>query len=104
MCCVCPSLSLRPFFHACCLGALYLGALYTVRLAVLNLNGLWVLLRERLGLVVPNMADTVTNATSRYRGHSHMALTSTTNSKNHLKGDMLHYSTVTRSVDLVWRP
>ena len=82
---------------------LYLGALYTVRLGRLNrygLYGLYVVRLDRPLLPVSKYAPSTMNATMRYKAHNQYALTMNATSRIHFKGDIRHYNTVTRSVDL----
>ena len=79
---------------------MYLGALYTVRLGLLNLYGLCVVRLDRPLLPVSKYALSTMNAITRYRAHNQYALATTATSMIHLKRDIPHYSTVARSVDL----
>ena len=78
----------------------YRGALYTVRLGRLNRYGLYVLRLDVLLLPVLEKALSTIMAMIRYKAQNQYALTMNARSRTHFKGDIAHYSTVTRSVDL----
>jgi hypothetical protein len=55
---------------------------------------------DRLFLPVSKYAPSTMMAMMRYKAHNQYALTMNATSRIHFKGDIRHYSTVTRSVDL----
>jgi hypothetical protein len=82
------------------LAGLYLGGLGTVRLAVLNRYGLRLLGVDRLLLPVSKYAPNTMMAMITYKAQNQYALTTNAVNSIHFKGDIAHYSTVTRCVDL----